>query len=97
MALRQVPAVTLGSLFLQAPISDMPRFVLFFISYGLQLLLFLVSGFSDIAPETKEIKKKVRDPCRSGLGAQGTTSWLVSHGAGWAPYILLLAPVGGKT
>ncbi|XP_010145575.1 PREDICTED: canalicular multispecific organic anion transporter 1 [Eurypyga helias] len=39
---------------LQAPISDMPRFVLFFISYGLQLLLFLVSGFSDITPETKE-------------------------------------------
>ncbi|KAM9548886.1 ATP-binding cassette sub-family C member 2 [Guaruba guarouba] len=43
---------------LQAPISDVPRFVLFFISYGLQLLLFLVSGFSDIAPETKEIRKK---------------------------------------
>uniref|UniRef100_A0A8D0F2B5 Canalicular multispecific organic anion transporter 1 n=1 Tax=Strix occidentalis caurina TaxID=311401 RepID=A0A8D0F2B5_STROC len=47
---------------LQAPISDVPRFVLFFISYGLQLLLFLVSGFSDIAPETKEITKKVRGP-----------------------------------
>ncbi|XP_009957095.1 PREDICTED: canalicular multispecific organic anion transporter 1 isoform X1 [Leptosomus discolor] len=43
---------------LQGPISDVPRFVLFFISYGLQLLLFLVSGFSDIAPETKEIRKK---------------------------------------
>ncbi|XP_027644671.1 ATP-binding cassette sub-family C member 2 isoform X3 [Falco peregrinus] len=43
---------------LQASISDVPRFVLFFISYGLQLLLFLVSGFSDIAPETKEIRKK---------------------------------------
>ncbi|XP_028942698.1 canalicular multispecific organic anion transporter 1 isoform X2 [Antrostomus carolinensis] len=43
---------------LQAPISDMPRFILFFISYGLQLLLFLVSGFSDITPETKEITKK---------------------------------------
>uniref|UniRef100_A0A8C8B701 Canalicular multispecific organic anion transporter 1 n=1 Tax=Otus sunia TaxID=257818 RepID=A0A8C8B701_9STRI len=47
---------------LQAPISDVPRFVLFFISYGLQLLLFLVSGFSDIAPETKEITKKVKGP-----------------------------------
>uniref|UniRef100_A0A8C0B0Y4 ABC-type glutathione-S-conjugate transporter n=1 Tax=Buteo japonicus TaxID=224669 RepID=A0A8C0B0Y4_9AVES len=35
---------------LQAPISDVPRFVLFFISYGLQLLLFLVSGFSDDSP-----------------------------------------------
>uniref|UniRef100_A0A8C3MVD7 Canalicular multispecific organic anion transporter 1 n=1 Tax=Geospiza parvula TaxID=87175 RepID=A0A8C3MVD7_GEOPR len=29
---------------LQEPISDLPRFILFFISYGLQLLLFLVSG-----------------------------------------------------
>uniref|UniRef100_A0A8C3KLA4 Canalicular multispecific organic anion transporter 1 n=1 Tax=Calidris pygmaea TaxID=425635 RepID=A0A8C3KLA4_9CHAR len=45
---------------LQEPISDVPRFVLFFIFYGLQLLLFLVSGCSDIAPETKEITKKVR-------------------------------------
>ncbi|XP_065602612.1 ATP-binding cassette sub-family C member 2 [Cyrtonyx montezumae] len=43
---------------LQDPISDVPRFVLFFISYGLQLLLFLVSGFSDISPEAKEIAKK---------------------------------------
>ncbi|PKU36984.1 canalicular multispecific organic anion transporter 1 [Limosa lapponica baueri] len=43
---------------LQEPISDVPRFVLFFIFYGLQLLLFLVSGYSDIAPETKEITKK---------------------------------------
>ncbi|XP_064519063.1 ATP-binding cassette sub-family C member 2 [Pseudopipra pipra] len=43
---------------LQEPISDLPRFILFFISYGLQLLIFLVSGFSDVAPETKEIRKK---------------------------------------
>lgn len=43
---------------LQEPISDLPRFILFFISYGLQLLLFFVSGFSDVAPETKEIGKK---------------------------------------
>ncbi|XP_025007572.2 ATP-binding cassette sub-family C member 2 isoform X2 [Gallus gallus] len=40
------------------PIVDVPRFVLFFISYGLQLLLFLVSAFSDISPEAKEIAKK---------------------------------------
>ncbi|XP_048800530.1 ATP-binding cassette sub-family C member 2 [Lagopus muta] len=43
---------------LQDPISDVPRFVLFFISYGLQLLLFIVSGFSDISPEAKEFAKK---------------------------------------
>uniref|UniRef100_A0A669PY13 ATP binding cassette subfamily C member 2 n=1 Tax=Phasianus colchicus TaxID=9054 RepID=A0A669PY13_PHACC len=45
---------------LQDPISDVPRFVLFFISYGLQLLLFIVSGFSDISPEAKEFAKKGR-------------------------------------
>ncbi|XP_025906528.1 canalicular multispecific organic anion transporter 1 [Nothoprocta perdicaria] len=43
---------------LQAPISDVPRFVLFYISYGLQLLLFFISGFSDVAAEAKEISKK---------------------------------------
>uniref|UniRef100_A0A8D2NVG1 Canalicular multispecific organic anion transporter 1 n=1 Tax=Zosterops lateralis melanops TaxID=1220523 RepID=A0A8D2NVG1_ZOSLA len=43
---------------LQEPISDLPQFILFFISYGLQLLLFFVSGFSDIAPEMKETGKK---------------------------------------
>ncbi|XP_015722689.1 canalicular multispecific organic anion transporter 1 isoform X1 [Coturnix japonica] len=43
---------------LQDPISDVRRFVLFFISYGLQLLLFVVSGFSDISPEAKEIAEK---------------------------------------
>lgn len=53
------PSNNLGFPFLQEPISDLPRFILFFISYGLQLLLFLVSGFSDVAPETKEIGKKV--------------------------------------
>ncbi|XP_027764504.1 canalicular multispecific organic anion transporter 1 [Empidonax traillii] len=43
---------------LQEPISDLPGFILFFISYGLQLLLLFVSGFSDVAPETKEMRKK---------------------------------------
>ncbi|XP_062352441.1 ATP-binding cassette sub-family C member 2 isoform X2 [Cinclus cinclus] len=57
-ALRRPPAITLGFPFLQEPISDLPRFILFFISYGLQLMLFFISGFSDIAPETKEIGKK---------------------------------------
>lgn len=63
------PAITLDFPFLQEPISDLPRFILFFISYGLQLLLFFVSGFSDIAPETKEIGKKVRGLHGSGFGA----------------------------
>lgn len=59
MGLRQAPGFTLDSALLQDSISDVPRFVLFFISYGLQLLLFLLSGFSDIASETKEMTKKV--------------------------------------
>nr|XP_010299762.1 PREDICTED: canalicular multispecific organic anion transporter 1 [Balearica regulorum gibbericeps] len=62
---------------LQAPISDVPRFVLFFISYGLQLLLFLVSGFSDIAPETKEITKKNPEMTASFLSSI-TFEWYTS-------------------
>ncbi|XP_051473900.1 ATP-binding cassette sub-family C member 2 isoform X2 [Apus apus] len=62
---------------LQAPISDVPRFVLFFISYGLQLLLFLVSGFSDIAPETKEITEKNPEVTASFLSTI-TFEWYTS-------------------
>ncbi|XP_029887240.1 ATP-binding cassette sub-family C member 2 isoform X1 [Aquila chrysaetos chrysaetos] len=62
---------------LQAPISDVPRFVLFFISYGLQLLLFLVSGFSDVAPETKEITKKNPEVTASFLSSI-TFAWYTS-------------------
>ncbi|XP_069720119.1 ATP-binding cassette sub-family C member 2 [Phaenicophaeus curvirostris] len=62
---------------LQAPISDVPRFALFFISYGLQLLLFLVSGFSDIAPETKEIAKKNPEVTASFLSSI-TFEWYTS-------------------
>ncbi|XP_064419000.1 canalicular multispecific organic anion transporter 1 [Latimeria chalumnae] len=39
-------------------IPDLPRFCLFFISYGLQVLLLIVSAFSDINPQTKEAAKK---------------------------------------
>ncbi|KAK2530524.1 Abcc2 [Columba guinea] len=62
---------------LQAPISDMPRFVLFFISYGLQLLLFLVSGFSDVAPETKEITNQNPEVTASFLSSI-TFAWYTS-------------------
>ncbi|XP_074964157.1 ATP-binding cassette sub-family C member 2 isoform X2 [Phalacrocorax aristotelis] len=60
-----------------APISDMPRFVLFFVSYGLQLLLFFVSGFSDVAPETKEIRKKNPEVTASFLSSI-TFEWYTS-------------------
>ncbi|KGL76195.1 Canalicular multispecific organic anion transporter 1, partial [Tinamus guttatus] len=61
----------------QAPISDVPRFVLFYISYGLQLLLFLVSGFSDVAPEAKEISKKNPEVTTSFLSSI-TFEWYTS-------------------
>lgn len=38
----------------------MPRFSLFLLSYGLQLVLTVTSTFSDIAPETAEAARKVR-------------------------------------
>nr|XP_025966921.1 canalicular multispecific organic anion transporter 1 [Dromaius novaehollandiae] len=62
---------------LQAPISDVPRFVLFFISYGLQLLLFLVSSFSDIASEAKETTKKNPEVTASFLSSL-TFEWYTS-------------------
>ncbi|KFP85745.1 Canalicular multispecific organic anion transporter 1, partial [Acanthisitta chloris] len=62
---------------LQEPISDLPRFILFFISYGLQLLLFIVSGFSDIAPETEEIRKKNPEVTASFLSSI-TFEWYTS-------------------
>ncbi|KAJ6669153.1 hypothetical protein lerEdw1_007962 [Lerista edwardsae] len=42
---------------IQGPIMDVPRFTLFFVSYGFQVLLLSVSVFSDIAPEMKEAAK----------------------------------------
>ncbi|RMC11511.1 hypothetical protein DUI87_11630 [Hirundo rustica rustica] len=76
-----VPAVqyTNPSLYIVTwePISDLPQFILFFISYGLQLLLFLVSGFSDIAPETKEIGKKNPEMTASFLSSV-TFEWYSS-------------------
>ncbi|XP_074015050.1 ATP-binding cassette sub-family C member 2 isoform X2 [Numenius arquata] len=62
---------------LQEPISNVPRFVLFFIFYGLQFLLFLVSGYSDIAPETKEIAKKNPEVTASFLSSI-TFEWYTS-------------------
>ncbi|KAM6265832.1 ATP-binding cassette sub-family C member 2 [Porphyrio hochstetteri] len=62
---------------LQEPISNVPRFVLFFISYGLQLLLFLTSGCSDIAPETKEMARKNPEVTASFLSSI-TFEWYTS-------------------
>ncbi|XP_015279485.1 PREDICTED: canalicular multispecific organic anion transporter 1 [Gekko japonicus] len=42
----------------QGSISDIPRFCLFILSYGIQLFLVIISAISDIAPEMKEAAKK---------------------------------------
>ncbi|KAL8187521.1 UNVERIFIED_CONTAM: Canalicular multispecific organic anion transporter 1 [Gekko kuhli] len=42
----------------QGSISDLPRFCLFILSYGIQVFLVIISAISDIAPEMKEAAKK---------------------------------------
>ncbi|XP_053189319.1 canalicular multispecific organic anion transporter 1 [Scomber japonicus] len=39
-------------------ISDVPRFCLFYISFGLELIAFILSAVADISPEDKELVKK---------------------------------------
>ncbi|XP_048361642.1 ATP-binding cassette sub-family C member 2 [Sphaerodactylus townsendi] len=42
----------------QGSISDIPRFCLYLLSYGFQLLLVIISAISDTAPEMREAAKK---------------------------------------
>ncbi|XP_039402379.1 canalicular multispecific organic anion transporter 1 isoform X3 [Mauremys reevesii] len=55
-------------------VPDLPRFSLFLISYGLQLLLLIISAFSDVAPETEEMAKKNPEVTASFLSSI-TFSW----------------------
>ncbi|XP_066478250.1 ATP-binding cassette sub-family C member 2 [Tiliqua scincoides] len=59
---------------IQGSITDVPRFTLFFVSYGFQVLLLLVSVMSDIAPEMKEAAKKNPEITASFLSCI-TFSW----------------------
>lgn len=43
----------------QEEISDLPRFCLFYISFGLEVIALLLSAVADISPEDKELVKKV--------------------------------------
>ncbi|RXN06628.1 canalicular multispecific organic anion transporter 1-like protein [Labeo rohita] len=38
-------------------IADLPRFCLFYISYGLQLIAFVLSAIADVSPEVKQMSK----------------------------------------
>ncbi|XP_041117373.1 canalicular multispecific organic anion transporter 1 isoform X3 [Polyodon spathula] len=42
----------------QDSVSDLPRFTLFYISYGLQVLTLILSSFVDMSQETREAAKK---------------------------------------
>ncbi|XP_051945452.1 canalicular multispecific organic anion transporter 1 isoform X2 [Xyrauchen texanus] len=42
----------------QEEIVDLPRFCLFYISYGLQLIAFVLSAIADVSPEVKKLSKK---------------------------------------
>ncbi|KYO26377.1 hypothetical protein Y1Q_0016954 [Alligator mississippiensis] len=68
------PLQTLIRRALQGPIPDVPRFSLFLLSYGLQLVLTVTSTFSDIAPETAEAARK---------NPEVTASFLSSITFGW--------------
>uniref|UniRef100_A0A8C1Z2N0 Uncharacterized protein n=1 Tax=Cyprinus carpio TaxID=7962 RepID=A0A8C1Z2N0_CYPCA len=41
-------------------ITDLPRFCLFYISYGLQLIALVLSAIADVSPEVKRISQTVR-------------------------------------
>ncbi|XP_067393213.1 ATP-binding cassette sub-family C member 2 isoform X2 [Emydura macquarii macquarii] len=61
-------------------VPDLPRFSLFLIAYGLQLLLLVISAFSDVAPETEEVAKK---------NPEVTASFLSSITFGWYSRMVL--------
>ncbi|XP_062988537.1 ATP-binding cassette sub-family C member 2 [Elgaria multicarinata webbii] len=54
---------------IQGSITDMPRFIFFLVSYGLQVILLVLTVISDIAPEMKEAAKKNPEVTASFLSA----------------------------
>ncbi|CAM2117942.1 unnamed protein product [Caretta caretta] len=74
------PLQTLIRKALPGLVPDLPRFSLFLISYGLQLLLLIISAFSDVAPETEEMAKK---------NPEVTASFLSSITFGWYTRMVL--------
>lgn len=47
----------------QGDISDVPRFCLFYISFGLELIALVLSALADIPPDAKEKVKRVHSQC----------------------------------
>lgn len=51
--------VKLLCLCFQKNIADLPRFCLFYIAYGFQLVALVLSAIADVPPDFKEVTKKV--------------------------------------
>lgn len=49
----------------QKEVNDVPRFCLFYISFGLELIALILSAVADVSPEMKEQVKKVLQFCLS--------------------------------
>lgn len=45
---------------LQEAIGDLPRFCLFYIAFGLEVIALILSGIADVSPYDKERVKKVK-------------------------------------
>ncbi|MGH0139362.1 UNVERIFIED_CONTAM: hypothetical protein FKN15_009702 [Acipenser sinensis] len=61
----------------QDSVSDLPRFTLFYISYGLQVLTLIMSSFADVSQETREKAKKNPETSASFL-SRITFNWFNS-------------------
>lgn len=49
----------------QGEISDLPRFCLFYIAYGLEVITLILSGIADVPPNVKKVVKQVQFGCTS--------------------------------
>ncbi|KAL1263560.1 hypothetical protein QQF64_006299, partial [Cirrhinus molitorella] len=58
-------------------IADVPRFCLFYISYGLQLIALVLSAIADVSPEIKRISKK-NPEARATFLSRITFNWFNS-------------------
>lgn len=68
------PFQSLIRMALKGNVVDVPRVCLFFISYGLQVIILIVSAFSDISIETEEAAKKNPETTSSFL-SRITFNW----------------------
>uniref|UniRef100_A0A667Y4G3 ATP-binding cassette, sub-family C (CFTR/MRP), member 2 n=1 Tax=Myripristis murdjan TaxID=586833 RepID=A0A667Y4G3_9TELE len=59
-------------------ISDVPRFCLFYISFGLELTALILSALADVPPEVEKLGKKVNPELRAAFLSRITFNWFNS-------------------